>query len=106
MSILVAVNEVVTPTLAALNMPLAMPDSAPLVPPGVETPFNRLVGVGKWLAMGIAALGILVIGGKMAWDSRHGETTEEIGGLVKVALAIVVISFGISIIGFIVGNGS
>lgn len=105
MELLNVANEVVTPTLAAMDVQAAnMPDSNPLVPPGVETPFNRMIGVGKWIAMGIAALGLLVIGGKMAWDSRRGETTEEVGGLVKVVFAVVVISAGISVLGFIVGG--
>lgn len=88
---------------AVASLPMGLPDSAPLAPPGVGDSWNRMVGVGKWIAMGVAVLGLLFIGGKMAFDSRHGETTEEVGGLIKIVLAVVLISGGATILGFITG---
>lgn len=81
-----------------------LPDSEPLSPPGVGDTWNRMVGVGKWIGLGVAVLGLLFVGGKMAFDSRHGETSEEVGSLIKIVLAVVVISGGASVLGFITGN--
>ena len=81
----------------------ALPDSGPLAPPGIGDAWNRMVGVGKWIAMGVAVLGLLVVGGKMAFDARRGETTEEISGIIKIVLAVALISGGASILSFISG---
>lgn len=80
-----------------------LPDSDPLAPPGLDAMWKRVVGVGKWIAFGIAILGLFIIGGKMAYDSRRGETTEEVGSLIKLVMAVTLISGGASLIGFIVG---
>lgn len=101
--------ELVTATLDVTNnlmaaVPMQLPDSEPLSPPGVGDTWNRMVGVGKWIGLGVAVLGLLFVGGKMAFDSRHGETSEEVGSLIKIVLAVVVISGGASVLGFITGN--
>ena len=57
----------------------------------------------KWIALGIAVLGLLVVGGKMAFDARRGETTEEVSGIIKIVLAVALISGGASILTFIAG---
>ena len=86
-----------------LALPAALPDSDPLAPPGIGESWNRMVGVGKWIALGIAVLGLFIIGGKMAYDSRRGETSEEVGSLIKLVLAVSLISGGVAVIGFIIG---
>lgn len=88
-----------------LALPAALPDSDPLAPPGIGESWNRMVGVGKWIALGIAVLGLLVVGGKMAFDARRGETTEEISGIIKIVLAVALISGGASILSFISQDG-
>lgn len=85
------------------SMYSALPDSGPLAPPGIGEAWNRMVGVGKWIALGIAVLGLLVVGGKMAFDARRGETTEEITGIIKIVLSVTLISGGASILTFIAG---
>jgi hypothetical protein len=82
-----------------------LPDSEPLAPPGLGDAWNRIVGVGKWIALGVCVLGLLLIGGKMAFDARRGETTEEISSLIKVMLAVTLVSGGVTLIGFITGSG-
>lgn len=79
----------------------ALPDSAPLAPPGIGESWNRMVGVGKWIALGVCVLGLLVVGGKMAFDARRGETTEEISSLIKIMLSVALVTGGASLIGFI-----
>ncbi|MFC4905513.1 hypothetical protein [Kocuria oceani] len=86
-----------------LALPAALPDSDPLAPLGIGDTWNRMVGVGKWIALGIAVLGLLVVGGKMAFDARRGETTEEVSGIIKIVLAVALISGGASILSFIAG---
>ena len=86
-----------------LALPANLPDSSPLAPPGIGDTWNRMVGVGKWIALGIAVLGLLVVGGKMAFDARRGETTEEVSGIIKIVLAVALISGGASILPFIAG---
>lgn len=88
-----------------LALPAALPDSDPLAPPGIGESWNRMVGVGKWIALGIAVLGLLVVAGKMAFDARRGETTEEISGIIKIVLAVALISGGASILSFISQDG-
>ena len=88
-----------------LALPAALPDSDPLAPPGIGESWNRMVGVGKWISLGIAVLGLLVVGGKMAFDARRGETTEEISGIIKIVLAVALISGGASILSFISQDG-
>lgn len=78
-----------------------LPDSGPLAPPGIGDAWNRMVGVGKWIALGICVLGLLVVGGKMAFDARSGETTQEISGIIKIVLAVAIISGGASLLTFI-----
>ncbi|WP_313362444.1 hypothetical protein [Kocuria sp.] len=91
-------------TILAAHIPMVdLPDSDPVAPPGLADMWNRVVGVGKWIALGIAILGLFIIGGKMAYDSRRGETTEEVGSLIKLVMAVTLISGGASLIGFIVG---
>ncbi|MBG6218737.1 hypothetical protein IWX75_003224 [Arthrobacter sp. CAN_A6] len=82
-----------------------LPDSGPLAPPGIGDAWNRMVGVGKWIALGICVLGLLVVGGKMAFDARSGETTQEISGIIKIVLAVAIISGGASLLTFISGGG-
>ena len=83
-----------------------LPDSGPLAPPGIGQAWTRMVGVGKWIALGVCVLGLLVVGGKMAFDSRSGETTQEISGVIKIVLAVALISGGASLLSFITGNGA
>ncbi|WP_299168955.1 hypothetical protein [uncultured Arthrobacter sp.] len=80
-----------------------LPDSEPLAPPGIGEAWNRMVGVGKWIALGICVLGLLVVGGKMAFDARRGETTEEISSVIKIVLAVSMVTGGASLITFISG---
>lgn len=82
-----------------------LPDSGPLAPPGIGDAWNRMIGVGKWIALGVCVLGLLVVGGKMAFDSRSGETTAEISGVIKIVLAVALISGGASLLTFISGGG-
>lgn len=89
--------------LAGSIQAVDLPDSDPLAPPGLDQMWNRVIGVGKWIALGVAILGIFIIGGKMAYDSRRGETTEEVGALIKIVMAVTLISSGATMIGFIVG---
>lgn len=83
-----------------------LPDSGPLAPPGIGDAWNRMVGVGKWIALGVCVLGLIVVGGKMAFDSRSGETTQEISGVIKIVLAVALISGGASLLTFISGSGA
>lgn len=83
-----------------------MPDSAPLSPPGIGQAWNNMVGVGKWIALGVCVLGLLVVGGKMAFDARSGETTQEISGVIKIVLAVAIISGGASLLTFIASGGT
>ncbi|MFI7482416.1 hypothetical protein ACH9EU_08350 [Kocuria sp. M1R5S2] len=95
------IDLVLTAQDTVLTLPAALPDSSPLAPPGIGDTWNRMVGVGKWIALGIAVLGLLVVGGKMAFDARRGETTEEVSGIIKIVLAVALISGGASILSFI-----
>lgn len=95
--------ELLLPAQDAIIIAGTLPDSEPIAPPGMGEAWNRMVGVGKWIALGICVLGLLVVGGKMAFDARRGETTEEISSIIKIVLAVSMVTGGASLITFISG---
>jgi H+/gluconate symporter-like permease len=48
------------------SLPLALPNPPPAPPPGFEGPVGVILGWVKWVALIVAVLGVIIIGGKRA----------------------------------------
>jgi type IV secretory pathway VirB2 component (pilin) len=70
-------------------------------PPGAEQ-FQQVMGWVKWVALGVAIIGIMIIGAKLAINSRRGEGGAELGSLGTAMAGVIVISGAASLVGFFV----
>ncbi|MBX3196232.1 MAG: hypothetical protein KF727_14175 [Microbacteriaceae bacterium] len=83
------------------NLPTLIPDPDPEAPPGVEGPFALIIGWGKWIALALAVLGIIVVAVTLMFNSRRGEAGRELGNLGWIIAAIILASGAVSFVGFI-----
>ncbi len=81
----------------------ALPDSAPTAPPGILEPFQRVIGVVKWVALGVCVIALIIWAAMVAWSSHRGRGEDLAGGFGRVLLGAVVIGGATSILSFIVG---
>ena len=86
------------------SLPLALPNPPPAPPPGFEGPVGVILGWVKWVALIVAVLGVIIIGGKMAINVRRGEAAGELGGLLYVGVGCILIGTAVSLVGFISGS--
>jgi type IV secretory pathway VirB2 component (pilin) len=70
-------------------------------PPGAEQ-FQQVMGWVKWVALGVAIIGIMIIGAKLAINSRRGEGGAELGSLGTAMAGVIVISGAASLVGFFI----
>ncbi|TFC02727.1 hypothetical protein [Cryobacterium sp. MDB2-33-2] len=70
-------------------------------PPGAEK-FQEVMGWVKWVALGVAVIGIMIIGAKLAIESRRGEGGAHLGSLGTAMAGVIVISAAASLVGFFV----
>lgn len=104
MSVLHAILTTATDVAAVL--PAGIPDPNPIQPPGTSG-FNTIMGWAKWAALAVCVVGLFVIAGMMAFQSRRGEGGEHAAGIGRVLVAVVIISAAaglVSILGFATGN--
>lgn len=99
MSALLIAHETLTHILAAAqDVPVPGNDA----PPGAEK-FQEVMGWVKWLAFGIAIVGVMIIGAKLAIESRRGEGEAHLGALGKAMGGVIVIAGAVSLVGFFAG---
>ncbi|TFC01494.1 hypothetical protein E3O42_10290 [Cryobacterium adonitolivorans] len=70
-------------------------------PPGAEK-FQEVMGWVKWIALGVAIIGVMIIGAKLAIESRRGEGGAALGSLGTAMAGVIVISAAASLVGFFV----
>ncbi|WP_270909019.1 hypothetical protein [Leucobacter sp. UCMA 4100] len=87
--------------LAAL--PAQMPDPAPIQPPNTGG-FIAVMGMAKWVALAICGLAIVIAGARMAISHNRGDGGEHMGTLGKILMGVIIITGGVSILGFIIGS--
>lgn len=92
------VHETVSQVIAAANVPDPGNGSAP---PGFGK-FTDVMGWVKWVALGVAVIGIMVIGAKLAIGSQRGEGGQHLGALGQSMVGVIVISGAASLVGFLV----
>lgn len=79
----------------------AVPTPIDGTPPGAEK-FQEVMGWVKWVALGVAVIGIMIIGAKLAIESRRGEGGAHLGSLGTAMAGVIVISAAASLVGFFV----
>lgn len=101
MSFLIAVNDILT--TAAVHVPASVPDpGAGTMPPGFEA-FTTVMGWAKWIGLGIAVVGLIVLGVTMTVSSRRGEGGEIGGWLGRLLIGVIIVSAAFTIVGFLMG---
>jgi len=70
-------------------------------PPGFEK-FTAVMGWVKWVALGVAVIGIIVIGAKLTIGANRGEGGQHLGALGTAMVGVIVIAGAASLVGFLV----
>ncbi|WP_198414954.1 MULTISPECIES: hypothetical protein [unclassified Cryobacterium] len=83
------------------NVVAAIPEPGDGTPPGAEK-FQEVMGWVKWIALGVAIIGVMIIGAKLAIESRRGEGGAALGSLGTAMAGVIVISAAASLVGFFV----
>jgi type IV secretory pathway VirB2 component (pilin) len=79
----------------------SVPSPTDGTPPGAEQ-FQQVMGWVKWVALGVAIIGIMIIGAKLAINSRRGEGGQELGSLGTAMAGVIVIAGAASLVGFFI----
>jgi type IV secretory pathway VirB2 component (pilin) len=99
MSALLIAHDTIT-TLAQ-SVAADVPQPIDGTPPGAEQ-FQAVMGWVKWVALGVAVIGIMIIGAKLAIESRRGEGGAHLGALGTAMAGVIVIAGAASLVGFFV----
>jgi type IV secretory pathway VirB2 component (pilin) len=70
-------------------------------PPGFDK-FVTVLGWVKWVALGIAVAGVIIIGAKLTIDNRRGEGGQHLGSLGFAMIGIIIIAGAVSLVSFLV----
>lgn len=95
-------SMLLTTAAAAVDVVSALPDPAPVQPPGTGG-FITVMGWGKWVALAICILCLVGVGVYMAVPSRRNEGGEHIGKIGLVLGGVIVISAAGALVGFLSG---
>ncbi|WP_316302942.1 hypothetical protein [Clavibacter michiganensis] len=91
-------------TLAAHAAPMAVPDpGAGDMPPGFEA-FTTVMGWAKWVGLGVAVVGLILLGVSMTVSARRGEGGEIGGGVGRPVVGGIIISPAFTNVGFLMGS--
>ncbi|NQX10405.1 hypothetical protein HQQ80_02065 [Microbacteriaceae bacterium VKM Ac-2855] len=104
MSLLVAANDIIT-TAASVGsvLPGVVPDPGPGgMPPGFEA-FTTVMGWAKWVGLGVAVVGLIILGVTMTVSARRGEGGEIGGWLGRLLVGVIIVSAAFTIVGFLMG---
>lgn len=107
MSVLLTAPAVLT---ALIHLPAAagphlaaVPDpGAGTMPPGFAA-FQTVMGWAKWIALGVAVLGLILLGASMTISARRGEGGEIGGWLGRLLVGVIIIGAAFTIVGFLAG---
>jgi hypothetical protein len=86
----------------ALLSPFALPDPAPVMPPGFEG-VTKILGIAKWVALIVAVLALIGLGAVIGINGRRGEGGEHVKSFVLILAGVLVISASTTLVGFIAG---
>lgn len=88
-------------TIASFVQDIPQP-GPPTAPPGSEK-FLEILSWAKWVALGIAILGLIILGAKMTMSHQRGSGEGHLGTFGWVVAGLVLISAAVSIVGFFAG---
>ncbi|WP_216363758.1 hypothetical protein [Subtercola boreus] len=107
MSLLLAANDIITTAAATGHLVPAFLADVPnpgsgTMPPGFEA-FTTIMGWAKWLGLGVAVVGLIILGVTMTVSARRGEGGEIGGWLGRLLVGVIIISAAFTIVGFLMG---
>ncbi|NQX29661.1 hypothetical protein HQQ81_20130 [Microbacteriaceae bacterium VKM Ac-2854] len=73
------------------------------MPPGFER-FEDVIGWVKWIALGVAVIGLIILGATLAISSRRGEGMEIGGWLGRILIGVIIIAGAVGLVSFFVGG--
>ena len=98
--------SVLTSTIALVSLLphlAAVPDpGAGTMPPGFAA-FTTVMGWAKYVGLGIAVVGLIMLGVSLTISARRGEGGEIGGWLGRLLIGVIIISAAFTIVGFLVG---
>ncbi|MCJ1685331.1 hypothetical protein C5C36_13830 [Rathayibacter sp. AY1G1] len=101
MSALLAATTDILTTAGALGA--VVPDPGPGgMPPGFEA-FTTVMGWAKWVGLGVAVVGLIILGVTMTVSARRGEGGEIGGWLGRLLVGVIIVSAAFTIVGFLMG---
>ena len=101
MSVLALTSDLIT---AAGSFGAVVPDPGPGgMPPGFEA-FTTVMGWAKWVGLGVAVVGLIILGVTMTVSARRGEGGEIGGWLGLLLVGVIIVSAAFTIVGFLMGS--
>ena len=101
MSVLALTSDLIT---AAGSFRTVVPDPGPGgMPPGFEA-FTTVMGWAKWVGLGVAVVGLIILGVTMTVSARRGEGGEIGGWLGRLLVGVIIVSAAFTIVGFLMGS--
>lgn len=81
----------------------AFPDGDPTAPPGeLANAFSTIIGVAKWIGLGVAVLAMVVLG-IMLITSRSGDGQRHVGRLAYIIGGVFIVVSAATILAFLTG---
>jgi hypothetical protein len=86
-----------------LSVIAAIPDPAPIAPPGVDTAVGVVFSYVKWAAYALCGLAAVIAGGRVAMEVRqHGGSGESVKQLVLALVGAGVVSGAVTIVSSVI----
>lgn len=102
MSALLAVSDLVTTAAPAVLAGVVPDPGSGSMPPGFEA-FTTVMGWAKWVGLGVAVVGLIILGVTMTVSARRGEGGEIGGWLGRLLVGVIIVSAAFTIVGFLMG---
>jgi hypothetical protein len=72
------------------------------MPPGFEA-FTTTMGWAKWVGLGVAVVGLIILGVTMTVSARRGEGGAIGGWLGRLLLGVIIVSASFTLVSFLMG---
>lgn len=81
----------------------ALPDPAPVAPPGFEA-VGTILAWAKWVGLIAAILSLIAVAVMFMFNSRRGEGGEHVKTFVSILVGVMIIGAATALVGFISGS--
>ena len=85
------------------NVIAALPDPAPVAPPGFEA-VGTILGWAKWAGLVAAILALITAAVMFMFNSHRGDGGEHVRRFVTILIGVVIIGAAAALVGFISGS--